>query len=100
MPSIRDGLPAAYRDLLPPLFGEQMPEEAKATCAACAMCAGTGGGGGSRVFRPDVKCCSFHPRLAKDICHLVIGDNGRARKEVGEEDLRRQKHGKIQLMMR
>lgn len=70
MPQIRDALPPLYRDLLGPGFAEEIPAESKATCSSCAMLESACQAnpvapvdGRSRFFRPDTKCCTFHPRL-------------------------------------
>ena len=79
MPEIRDALPPLYRDLLGEPFGEEIPPESKATCASCAMLEGGCGGaavppvdGRSRFFRPDTKCCTFHPRLPNYLLGAIL----------------------------
>jgi len=67
MPTLADALPALYRRLLGDLATADVPPESKATCADCAMLERPGAvapvDGRSRFFRPDTKCCTFHPRL-------------------------------------
>lgn len=80
MPRILDGLPVLYHSLFPALFQQQVPEETKATCASCAMCEGSAQGavqsvdGVSRFFRPDTKCCTFHPRLPNYLVGALLAD--------------------------
>lgn len=87
MPSILDSLPALYRDLFPPFFSTPVPEETKATCAKCAMCEGSPHlrvdpvDGKSRQFRPDTKCCTYHPRLPNYLVGALLAD---ARPELAE----------------
>jgi Fe-S-cluster containining protein len=95
MPEIRESLPALYRELLGEPFSEPIPAESKATCASCAMLEGSCGGaaaapldGRSRFFRPDTKCCTFHPRLPNYLVGAILssaghgGDEGRRRVEA------------------
>jgi Fe-S-cluster containining protein len=74
---IRDMLPAVFRHLLPGIFDTSVPEETLATCDNCAM---------SRAdvrpentpegyFRPDVKCCSFHPNLPNFLVGAILADD-------------------------
>ncbi|MFN7131208.1 MAG: hypothetical protein ACK4N5_03945, partial [Myxococcales bacterium] len=87
MPSILDTLPALYRDLLPPFFRSPIPEETKATCAACPMCASGGADrvdpvdGVARTFRPDTKCCTYHPRLPNYLVGALLADSDPALEE-------------------
>jgi hypothetical protein len=82
MPAIRDALPALYHDLLADPLAEEIPAETKATCASCAMLEGSCGGAGvaavdgrSRFFRPDTKCCTFHPRLPNYLVGAILGSD-------------------------
>lgn len=80
MPKVLEGLPALYRALLPELFAREVPAERKATCSSCAMCGGGGlhvvesVDGPSRLFRPDTKCCTFHPRLPNYLLGALFAD--------------------------
>jgi Fe-S-cluster containining protein len=79
MPPLRDGLPELYRTLLPAFFAESVPEERKATCGSCAMCPGGVDAvepvdGVDRQFRPDAKCCTFHPRLPNYLVGALLAD--------------------------
>jgi hypothetical protein len=82
MPELRDALPPIYRDLLGEPFAEEVPAESKATCASCAMLEGGCGGaavppvdGRSRFFRPDTKCCTFHPRLPNYLLGAILASD-------------------------
>ena len=91
MARILDILPAVYAPLLPELFASPAPEETKATCSNCAMCEGQGRpwvasvDGKSHAFRPDTKCCTYHPRLPNYLVGAILADerpelaDGRAR---------------------
>jgi Fe-S-cluster containining protein len=88
MPEIRDALPALYGDLLGDPFGEEVPPEWKATCASCAMLEGSCSApavapvdGRSRFFRPDTKCCTFHPRLPNYLVGAILAGDDPAQAE-------------------
>lgn len=80
MPRIIDTLPAIYAPLLPEFFRREVPEEEKATCADCAMCEGKSQNwvqpvdGVSHYFRPDTKCCTYHPRLPNYLVGAILSD--------------------------
>jgi Fe-S-cluster containining protein len=87
MPEIRDALPALYRDLLGAPLDEEIPAESKATCADCAMLESACGAraapvdGRPRFFRPDTKCCTFHPRLPNYLVGAILSDDSPAAAE-------------------
>jgi hypothetical protein len=74
--SLRDVFPQLYRALLPGFFDQPAPREEKATCSSCAMCAppGTPPGSESSYFRPDIKCCTYHPRLPNYLVGGLLSD--------------------------
>jgi Fe-S-cluster containining protein len=80
MPRIQDGLPSLYRNLFPAFFRNEVPVETKATCASCAMCQSSAPGavesvdGVNRFFRPDTKCCTYHPRLPNYLMGGLLSD--------------------------
>ncbi|MCI0572120.1 MAG: hypothetical protein L0Y66_15300 [Myxococcaceae bacterium] len=80
MPTLLDSLPALYRGLFPASFHKEVPVEEKATCARCAMCKDSGAAavesvdGVDRFFRPDTKCCTFHPRLPNYLLGALLSD--------------------------
>jgi len=84
MPRILDALPALYGNLFPSFFRREVPVEAKATCSSCAMCesscrnAAAPVDGISRMFRPDTKCCTFHPRLPNYLIGALLSDTDEA----------------------
>lgn len=87
--NLRQILPHVHRHLLPALFDESVPEESLATCDRCAMalpdvlpeCTPEG------FFRPDVKCCSFHPNLPNFLVGAILADDS-AEMAAGRERLR------------
>jgi Fe-S-cluster containining protein len=86
MPTLRDALPSLYRDLLGAPLDAEVPAESKATCASCAMLEGSCAAappvdGRSRFFRPDTKCCTFHPRLPNYLVGAVLADDDPAAAE-------------------
>jgi len=74
--SLRDSLPEVYRPLLPAFFDTPAPHEEKATCDSCAMCAppGTPPSDAVTYFRPDAKCCTFHPLLPNYLVGAILAD--------------------------
>ncbi|MFZ5475628.1 MAG: hypothetical protein ACOZNI_02535 [Myxococcota bacterium] len=50
------------------------PRERLATCHACAMCAAPGEPSTPRHFRPDVKCCTWHPTLPNFAVGAILRD--------------------------
>jgi hypothetical protein len=88
-----DGLPTLYEGLLPDVFRRELPAETKATCASCAMCASSGRNlvesvdGVSRLFRPDTKCCTYHPRLPNYLVGALLAD-GSAEMAEGRRRIR------------
>src|SRR4051812_32253399 len=86
MPNLLDALPSLYGNLLPELFAKGIPAEAKATCANCAMCQPRDDGespssaveavdGQNRFFKPDTKCCTYHPRLPNYLVGALLADS-------------------------
>ncbi|MDC0749194.1 hypothetical protein [Polyangium mundeleinium] len=75
---LRSVFPPLYWSFLPSFFDEPAPREDKATCDRCAMAPAAEGGRalpGAVRFRPDVKCCSFHPRLPNYLVGAILADN-------------------------
>lgn len=87
--NLRQMLPAVHRHLLPSLFDESVPEETQATCDRCVMSIPdvlperTPEG----FFRPDVKCCSFHPNLPNFLVGAILDDTS-PEMAVGRERIR------------
>lgn len=77
--SLRSHLPEVYRSRLPAFFDRPPIVETRATCSDCAMCDKAGpaeavapvGGG---FFRPEVKCCSYHPTLPNFLAGAALQD--------------------------
>ncbi len=68
-------LPVLYRPLLPTFFDTEAPAEEKATCGSCAMCPPPGAAADGTYFRPDVKCCTYHPRLPNYLAGALLADD-------------------------
>lgn len=89
MNSLRYMVPEVHRHLLPSFFDEAVPEESLATCHSCAMTAPgvlperTPEG----LFRPDIKCCSFHPNLPNFLVGAILADDSEEMRE-GRERVR------------
>lgn len=73
---IYDDLPALYRNILPEFFAQEIPIEEMATCDDCAMCQkpGTQPVPGIQYFKPDVKCCSYYPKLSNYLVGGILSD--------------------------
>jgi hypothetical protein len=74
--TIREQLPELYREWLPDGFDAQAIDEHKATCDQCAMCPGPDEQAvdARAFFRPDVKCCSYQPKLPNYLVGAVLCD--------------------------
>lgn len=77
---IVDDLPEIYDRLFPDFFQQPIPQETLATCNDCAMCARPGQPQfpGQEFFRPDVKCCTYHPKLANFLVGGLLLDTNPA----------------------
>jgi hypothetical protein len=81
---LRDHMPPLYGGLLPSLFDRPTLDETRATCSDCAMCDkrdtnGDAPSPGDReldtaFFRPDIKCCSYHPTLPNYLVGAILSD--------------------------
>jgi hypothetical protein len=72
--SLRDTLPAAHRHLLPELYDRAAVPETRATCSDCAMCPKGGAASGGIFFKPDLKCCTYHPTLPNFLVGAILSD--------------------------
>lgn len=68
---------------LPPLYARwledvALPEERRATCHDCVMCPKADGTPpvAQWAFRPDVKCCTYTPRLPNFLVGRILADGG------------------------
>lgn len=87
--SLRGSLPEVYGPLLPAFFDHEAPREEKATCGSCAMCAPAGVTTTQEMahFRPDAKCCTFHPLLPNYLVGAILADE-RADMQEGRRRIR------------
>lgn len=78
--SIFQDLPELYRKFLSPFFEEQIPVEVNATCNNCAMCQQEGQPAipGVDYFRPESKCCTYHPKLPNYLVGGLLMDTNPA----------------------
>ena len=85
--TLRSHMPALYRSWLPAFFDRPAIEETRATCDDCAMCdkgsdASSAGAGvpdlKAGFFRPDIKCCSYHPTLPNYLAGDALRDTNPA----------------------
>jgi hypothetical protein len=78
MARLIDALPQLYRTRVASVLERDIPEETKATCSDCAMCdqsrAVPSIDGVSRLFRPDTKCCTYHPKLPNFLVGALLDD--------------------------
>jgi Fe-S-cluster containining protein len=78
--TLRDVMPHLYAPLLPAFFDHATLRETRATCSDCAMCDKSGSADGQRtdldvaLFRPDIKCCSYHPTLPNYLVGATLED--------------------------
>jgi Fe-S-cluster containining protein len=82
-------LPPLYARWLDAILASPIPAERHATCQDCAMCASTQTGTtcSERVFKPDVKCCSFYPTLPNFLVGSILADDS-LRQSVATIDAR------------
>lgn len=75
--ALRDVFPAMYGPLLPESFERPRPREEKATCHDCTMCPPKGAPPSDDVtyFLPDVKCCTYHPRVPNYHVGALLADD-------------------------
>lgn len=64
-------LPVLYDRWLQKSFVAGFPQEPHATCSDCAMCKGDV----AAAFRPDVKCCTYLPRLPNFAVGAILSDS-------------------------
>jgi Fe-S-cluster containining protein len=78
MTTIRETLPAAHRRFLPRVFDRAEIPERRATCNDCAMCAKAGENKAPEAdeisFKPNLKCCTYHPTLPNFLVGAVLSD--------------------------
>ncbi len=85
--TLRSQMPELYRAWLPDLFDRPAIAEPRATCSDCAMCDKSGDAGvakaepGAGFFRPDIKCCSYHPTLPNYLVGAALADPSAAGEE-------------------
>lgn len=89
--TIRSALPPVYGALFPATFDEPAVHESRATCETCQMCDhGTVPSElSASYFRPDTKCCTYHPALPNYLVGAVFADD-RPELEEGKKRLREQ----------
>lgn len=89
--TIRGALPPVYAPLLPDAFDHPAVHESRATCDACQMCDhGTVPSElSASYFRPDTKCCTYHPALPNYLVGAVFADE-RPELAEGKKRLREQ----------
>ena len=80
---IHQDLPDLYRKFLPEFFEELIPVETYATCNDCSMCLKPGEVAipGVAYFKPNVKCCSYFPKLPNYLVGGLLSDNNPAMDE-------------------
>jgi hypothetical protein len=75
---LRDYLPSLYGSLLPSLFDESVPRETRATCDDCVMCQPQPDLPKElelKTFRPDTKCCTYHPNLPNYLVGAILASD-------------------------
>jgi Fe-S-cluster containining protein len=80
--TLRDHMPPLYAPMLAGFFDRAPIAETRATCDDCAMCDRSDKSGTSEpspaldtaFFRPDLKCCTYHPTLPNYLVGAVLSD--------------------------
>lgn len=74
---LREKLAPLYDPLLSDFFDRPEIHETRATCDACAMCDhGQIAPVAMDYFRPDAKCCTYHPGLPNYLVGAILADTG------------------------
>jgi hypothetical protein len=89
MSTLREHIPSFLRRHLPAFFDADAPVETKATCDRCVMCAPPGEARSHTrdYFRPDIKCCTYHPTMPNFLVGAILSDEG-ADLEIGRARVR------------
>jgi len=89
--NIRSSLSPVYQKLFPDVFDTAKVVESRATCDACQMCDhGTVPPElQASYFRPDTKCCTYHPTLPNYLVGAVLADK-RPELDEGKKRIREQ----------
>lgn len=75
--SLRSKFPPIYSHLFSEAFDEPPVVETRATCDDCAMCdKGEPTPVPTDYFKPDLKCCTYHPYLPNFLVGAVLADTG------------------------
>jgi hypothetical protein len=75
--SLRAKLSPIYAHLFTDFFDSPEVVETRATCDTCAMCDhGQVAPVAMDYFRPDAKCCTYHPGLANYLVGAILADTG------------------------
>lgn len=73
--SVRAKMAPIYHHLLSEMFDRPDIPETRATCSDCAMCdKGASPGVKMDYFKPDTKCCTYHPHLPNYLVGAVLAD--------------------------
>jgi Fe-S-cluster containining protein len=98
--TLRDVVPRLYAPLLSDFFDRPAITETRATCGDCAMCDAKGPVAGSQadldvaLFRPDIKCCSYHPTLPNYLVGAILSD-GSPELESGRRRIQKKIAGRV-----
>lgn len=75
--TLRSKMAPIYGPLLSDFFDRPEVIETRATCDTCAMCDhGQIAPVAMDYFRPDAKCCTFHPALPNYLVGAILADRG------------------------
>jgi hypothetical protein len=75
--TLRSKTAPVYQRLFPELFDRPEVVETRATCDTCAMCdQGQIAPVAMDYFRPDAKCCTWHPSLPNYLVGAILADTG------------------------
>ncbi|HVS13311.1 MAG TPA: hypothetical protein VMV46_05280 [Thermoanaerobaculia bacterium] len=95
--ALADLLPEGLRPFLAAALRRPKSPERRATCERCAMCAPAGttapAAGTLASFRPDAKCCTYHPALPNFLVGALLADDDPALAEGRRRMLERIEQG-------
>lgn len=73
--SVRAKMAPVYQPFLSDVFDRPEIPETRATCDDCAMCdKGANAGVTMEFFKPDLKCCTYHPHLPNYLVGAILAD--------------------------
>src|SRR4051812_26313941 len=88
--ALRGILPPVYQPFFDKFFDRPKVDEPRATCDNCAMCdKGEPSPVPMEYFKPELKCCTYHPQLPNYLVGAILADSSPDMEE-GKKRIREQ----------